>query len=112
MNREKECPESGYCCENDQLCCRKMAVAHGTPLGCNGMKTPEEWEKIAKDLLEIWWPHGYWIDSGDYVELENGYRLPVKMCSNCHIDIVLEDFENYCPNCGAKMDLEGDKSDE
>lgn len=50
----------------------------------------------------------HWIDSGDYMEMEDGYRLPVKMCSACHMDIVLEDFENYCPNCGAKMDLAED----
>lgn len=106
MNREKECPEDGYCCENDQLCCKMMAEACGTPLGCKGMKTPEEWKKITREMTEVWGPHGRWIDSGDYIETESGYRLPVKMCSNCHTDIVLEDSEKYCPHCGAKMDLE------
>ena len=50
--------------------------------------------------------HGRWIDRGDYVTTAYG-RLPVKMCSECHMDVTLEDFDSYCPNCGAKMDLEG-----
>lgn len=43
-------------------------------------------------------PAAHWIESGDSYE-----GLPIKMCSNCHMDIVLEDFQNYCPNCGARM---------
>ena len=50
--------------------------------------------------------HGRWIDGGDYVTTAYG-SLPVKMCSECHMDVTLEDFDSYCPNCGAKMDLEG-----
>ena len=50
--------------------------------------------------------HGRWIDRGDYVTTAYG-SLPVKMCSECHMDVTLDDFDNYCPNCGSKMDLEG-----
>ena len=49
--------------------------------------------------------HGRWIDRGDYVTTAYG-SLPVKMCSECHMDVTLEDFDSYCPNCGCKM--EGD----
>lgn len=55
--------------------------------------------------------HGHWIESGDYIGTQ-GSKLPIKMCSVCYMDIVLEDFQNYCPCCGAKMDLEEDKSND
>ena len=47
--------------------------------------------------------HGRWIDRGDYVTTAYG-SLPVNRCSECHMDVTLEDFDNYCPNCGARMD--------
>lgn len=47
--------------------------------------------------------HGRWIDRGDYVTTAYG-SLPVNMCSECHMDVTLEDFDSYCPNCGARMD--------
>ena len=47
--------------------------------------------------------HGRWIDGGDYVTAAYG-SLPVNMCSECHMDVTLEDFDSYCPNCGARMD--------
>ncbi len=40
--------------------------------------------------------HGRWLHR------KNG----VAYCSECEIDAV-EDGTEYCPNCGAKMDLEG-----
>ena len=39
--------------------------------------------------------HGRWLHR------KNG----VAYCSECEVDTV-EDETNYCPNCGAKMDLE------
>lgn len=47
--------------------------------------------------------HGRWIDRGDYVTTAYG-SLPVNRCSECHMDVTLEDFDSYCPNCGARMD--------
>lgn len=49
--------------------------------------------------------HGRWVDRGDYVITAYG-SLPVKMCSECYMDVTIDDFDSYCPNCGAKMDLE------
>lgn len=49
--------------------------------------------------------YGKWIDVGDFVMLADGTELPVKPCSVCGEYIVLEDFQNYCPSCGAKMNL-------
>ena len=51
--------------------------------------------------------HGRWIDRGDYVTTAYG-SLPVNMCSECHMDVTLEDFDSYCPNCGARMDGDSD----
>lgn len=46
----------------------------------------------------------------DSVEVVHGrwmhHENDIAYCSNCEADAV-EDGTNYCPNCGAKMDLEG-----
>ena len=49
--------------------------------------------------------HGRWIDKGDYVTTAYG-SINVYQCSNCNQYIAIDDYDNYCPNCGAKMDLE------
>ena len=59
----------------------------------------------AADVQEI--RHGKWIYKG------NRGRFPACECSVCgnveNADwAVLGDNVNYCPNCGAKMDLEED----
>lgn len=46
--------------------------------------------------------HGKWIPDGDFV-----------ICSQCEAEmnqknsLGMGNSKNYCPNCGAKMDLEG-----
>ena len=46
--------------------------------------------------------HGRWIADGDFV-----------ICSQCEAEINqknslgMDNSKKYCPNCGAKMDLEG-----
>ena len=48
------------------------------------------------DAVEV--VHGRWIQS------EPGYRL----CSHCMADVAIySGHRNYCPNCGAKMDGDG-----
>ena len=42
------------------------------------------------------------VRHGKWLHRKNG----VAYCSECEVDTV-EDETNYCPNCGAKMDLEG-----
>ena len=46
--------------------------------------------------------HGRWID------IREAYNdVPQSKCSLCGCKIIgLESRYNYCPNCGAKMDLE------
>lgn len=66
----------------------------------------DEWQEIidgiesvpAADVEEV--KHGKW----EYIGTDKkGY---VYRCSNCAGRIGLDYETNYCPNCGAKMDLE------
>ena len=51
----------------------------------------------------------FWLDTADVAPVRHGKWLHrkngVAYCSECEVDTV-EDETNYCPNCGAKMDLE------
>lgn len=47
--------------------------------------------------------HGRWIDRGDYVTTAYG-SLDIKVCSCCENEITIDDFDSYCPDCGARMD--------
>lgn len=49
--------------------------------------------------------HGRWIDRGDYVTTAYG-SLDLKICSACNAEVTLDDYDYYCPNCGAKMDAD------
>ena len=61
------------------------------------VNTPDDIEIVVR---------GRWIDKGAYVTTAYG-SLDVYTCSNCNMEITIDNFcNNYCPNCGAKMDLE------
>ena len=45
------------------------------------------------DAVEV--KHGEWIN-----------KYPLSTCSVCSAMMILNDYSNYCPNCGAKMDEE------
>ena len=75
---------------------------------CNLLMIP------AADVAPV--KHGTWTEE---TQLDNGYAMLSRRCSNCYIqlskititgnEIVIEcDMRNYryCPNCGARMDLE------
>ena len=51
----------------------------------------------------------FWLDAADVAPVRHGKWLHrkngVAYCSECEVDTV-EDETEYCPNCGAKMDLE------
>ncbi len=34
--------------------------------------------------------------------------LNVAECSNCHCNVTIDDYDNYCPRCGAKMSYSED----
>lgn len=50
-----------------------------------------------------WYEGNGWIDdiNGDY---DNAILRPIYICSNCKSEE--EHMSDYCPNCGAKMDME------
>lgn len=45
---------------------------------------------------------GKWKDNGDYV-ITAYSSLPIYECLNCHADITIDEYDSYCPNCGAEM---------
>lgn len=49
--------------------------------------------------------HARWVHTGAYVTTAYGH-LDVYKCSECATDVTIDDHDNYCPNCGAKMDKE------
>ena len=69
----------------------------------------------------------FWLDTADVVPVRHGRWIAPFLsdggnmcaeCSNCHRIRIFDDYcsaceigctwkPNYCPNCGAKMDLEG-----
>lgn len=63
----------------------------------NGIETVLEYAENlpAADVAPV--RHGQWIDAREYC---GDY-----LCSNCEALYGTNKF-NYCPNCGAKMDLE------
>ena len=48
-------------------------------------------------------PHGKWEDSNFYCDRPLCYK-----CSNCGRKLMYK--PNYCPNCGAKMEINNEKS--
>lgn len=47
-------------------------------------------------------PRGEWINEGGYVTTAYG-SLDVYRCSHCDQEITIDNFDSYCPNCGADM---------
>ena len=49
--------------------------------------------------------HGRWMNKG-YITTAYG-SIDTGDCSACGaVDVPIEPYDSYCPNCGAKMDLE------
>ena len=79
--------EINRCFKMQELCKTVKAVADDCPT-------------IDPETLR---PTAYWVETGEYVQTIDAVKIPVKICSECHMDIALEEFESYCPNCGARM---------
>lgn len=47
--------------------------------------------------------HGRWIDA--YPDIEPNPMFMYGICSECGFEQGISKYLNYCPNCGAKMDL-------
>ena len=63
-------------------------------------------EETVNDLAEYIVKHlktkAYWINTKDYISTEYG-SLEIKRCSNCDREITIDDYDEYCPHCGARM---------
>ena len=49
--------------------------------------------------------HGRWIDA--YPDIEPNPMFMYGICSACGFEQGISKYLKYCPDCGAKMDLEG-----
>lgn len=85
----EDCTDCLTCAEHDEA----LAIAVGA------LHEREERSKV--DAVPV--VHGRWIDEGAYVTTAYG-SLDVYQCSNCNREITIDDYDNYCPNCGARMD--------
>lgn len=56
---------------------------------------------IASDVAPV--RHGRWIDA--YPDIEPNPMFMYGICSECGFEQGISKYLNYCPNCGAKMDL-------
>ena len=45
---------------------------------------------------------GEWVKTSEYVTTAYGH-LDIFKCSRCNAEITIDNYDNYCPNCGAKM---------
>ena len=61
-------------------------------------------ELPAADVAEV--RHGRWIDA--YPDIEPNPMFMYGICSECGFEQGISKYLNYCPNCGARMDLRGD----
>lgn len=65
----------------------------------------------AADVVPV--VHGRWDDSGRYTFPSGS---PAVRCTECGCALTVSEFRlnnwNYCPVCGAKMDLEGETNDD
>ena len=53
--------------------------------------------------------HGRWIDA--YPDIEPNPMFMYGICSECGFEQGISKYLNYCPNCGAKMDVGDGNSD-
>jgi len=51
--------------------------------------------------------HAEWIETGNYITTAYS-SIDIYQCSNCECDIAVDGYDDFCPNCGAKMDKESD----
>lgn len=84
----------------DNWICPVCRLEVTNPNNYEGCKCPRCGFQDPKDAAKH-----YWINRGDYVTTAYG-SLDVKECSNCHADITIDHYDNYCPNCGVEMNGE------
>lgn len=61
-----------------------------------------EYLNLTADIITV--KHGHWIETGDYITTAYGSIFTYR-CSECKAEIVIDEYDSYCPNCGAKMNV-------
>jgi len=59
-----------------------------------------EWEDL--DSWQVFSP-SVTVNNNEYVFQMRKIYLHQAHCSNCHCLVTIDDYDNYCPRCGAKM---------
>ena len=85
----------------DEYIKRKYAVDAVLDVYCDTPDIDLSCEKFEAAIFKIPPADVAPVRHGKWLHRKNG----VAYCSECEVDTV-EDETNYCPNCGAKMDLE------
>ena len=67
------------------------------------MNTPDH-EQAVKLIREIVTPRGKWKETG-YETGALGITYRQTQCSNCGWEHTLPMWWNFCPNCGARMEV-------
>ena len=70
-------------------------VLYAVPTGCIVAMPPADVAPVR---------YGRWIDA--YPDIEPNPMFMYGICSECGFEQGISKYLNYCPNCGAKMDLE------
>lgn len=62
-------------------------------------------KKIPKGIIADVAPvvHGRWVDA--YPDIKPNPMFMYGICSECGFEQGISKYLNYCPNCGAKMDV-------
>lgn len=59
-----------------------------------------EYLNLTADIITV--KRGKWIETGDYITTAYGSVFTYR-CSECKAEIIIDEYDSYCPNCGAKM---------
>ena len=96
----------------DDLISRQAAIdafdTEGNELIVAGKENADAVEKYLKTVMErIEQLPSAEPGSGKWIDANICGELPVIVCDQCHtfFPIAFGDFHNFCPNCGAKMEV-------
>lgn len=101
-----------------QILCENCTPPARCKIPCNDYKMISQLSAVDAEPVR----HGRWVQDYELYEgMEDWSEAPFVRCSECaHKEYgadlndytAPDDLPNYCPNCGAKMDLEAQKDDQ
>lgn len=108
-NKLKPCP---FCGSNNVIkidivqCFDCLTMAQDEKLWNMRVKDKRENKKYDRqadaDIITV--RYGKWIETGDYITTAYGSVFTYR-CSECKAEIIIDEYDSYCPNCGAKMNV-------